>query len=600
MKVSGLFIFVLGGVFAVGLFVLGVALFRVQVMDVGSFRRDLQTQMTRRIFVPGRRGRILDRTGKVLADDRTSHNIVCHIENFQRSGGWSNTVNAAFAQIDAAAAKLGLERTVTYSDVARHVKLSLFVPMTVWCDVSDATMAYFAEHASEFPGFGIAVDAVRTYPNGRLAAHVIGYTGTEKRPEHDAGGARIHHYAKGLKGRSGLESYYDRFLTGVAGEADVRVNARGFSTGTARERVPETGLDLCLTLDIGIQRALERALAGETGAGVVLDADSGAVLAMASAPDFDPNEFVPRITSARYMELAGDASHPLLNRAISGAYAPGSIFKPITALAGLNAEIDPEETYNCTGAYRMGELALHCWNRYGHGHISMHSAMVHSCNPYFCDLGMRVGTNGLTSAARAFGLGSRTDIDLGGEAAGRVPDETWKRKAYGEPWFAGDLAQMSMGQGMLLVTPLQMAVACAAFANGGKLVNPHLHAGWDAPPERTIPFRAEHIEQVRVAMRDVAVSGTGKRILMREEGEGASRRRYRLNVSCAGKTGTAQMGAGANRWKNAWVIAFAPYEQPKVAIALLVEHGESGGATAAPRVHEVLAHIFGEHVEGGT
>jgi penicillin-binding protein 2 len=249
----------------------------------------------------------------------------------------------------------------------------------------------------------------------------------------------------------------------------------------------------------------------------------------------------------------------------------------------------------------LGNLSLHCWDRWGHGPISLRTALQKSCNTFFCNLGTAIGTNAVISAAREFGLGARTGIDLGGETAGVVPDNEWKRATYNERWYPGDTCQMAIGQGMLLVTPLQMAVVASALANGGKIFTPYLFARAEGQPRpepvRTVHYPPDAIELVREGMRDVAERGTGRRILTRweEPEDGATRRRrFNLKVTCAGKTGTAEIGVGASRRKNTWVIAFAPYENPTVAIAMIVERGESGGSTVAPRVHAVLAHMFGE------
>lgn len=260
----------------------------------------------------------------------------------------------------------------------------------------------------------------------------------------------------------------------------------------------------------------------------------------------------------------------------------------------------PEDEYDCQGVYRLGNLRLHCWDRYGHGPVNVRMALEQSCNTFFCNLGTAVGSNAVITAARAFGLGRATGIDLGGEVAGVVPDDAWKRRWYGLPWYPGDTCQMCIGQGMLLVTPLQMAVVAATLANGGTVYRPYLHvpaSGRRRPaPVRTIPYAKDAIALVRDGMRDVVETGTGRNILVRGEtaADTGRRIRHRLNVSCAGKTGTAEIGRGATKRKNTWIIAFAPFENPTVALAMIVERGESGGKTVAPRVHNVLAAIFGE------
>ena len=296
------------------------------------------------------------------------------------------------------------------------------------------------------------------------------------------------------------------------------------------------------------------------------------------------NSFVPSLSREVYARYSEDPLKPLLNRASGGLYAPGSTFKPITALAGLRAGWPVQETYDCTGVFSLGSLRLRCSSRWGHGPLDVCHALMKSCNPFFCGLGMSVGTNALVRAARALGLGERTGIDLGVDSAGVVPDGDWKSRVYREPWYPGDLAQMAIGQGMLLVTPLQMARVAGAIGTG-RLVTPHLRR--DAPVEsRELPFAEGQLEAVRAGMRmvvagDGEVRGTGWRA-----GDG-------VGVPVSGKTGTAEIGVGANRRKNAWFLAYAPSDAPTAAVALVVENGESGGGTAAPKVGEILKAIVG-------
>lgn len=607
MRVSAWFIVGLGCLFLFGFFVLGVSLYRLQAEKAGEFAEEETTQTTRRISVPALRGRILDRSGRVLADCRPSRCVVCNLEELQQRGGRSNTVNAIDAAVDALAAAIGTPRVLTREQIARHVARASALPLTVWRDLDETTFARFAERADAFPGFDMAVRAERRYPYGTLAAHVIGYTG-RGRPGEDAAlptGTHGAHFFEELemKGRKGVEGYYNRYLAGFPGERFLRVDARGFrprksagqelADAAADDIVPADGLDLELTLDIDVQEELERQLEGVTGAGVVLDPRDGAVLAMASSPTFNPNDCIPHLSASVYASLTNAPAKRGQNRAISEAYAPGSTFKPVTALAALATGWLPDDEYDCIGVYQLGPWKLRCWDYYGHGPINLRQALEQSCNTFFCNIGSAIGTNALIEAARAFGLGACTGIDLGEETPGVVPDEAWKKFHYNEPWYPGDTCQMSIGQGMLLVTPLQMAVVAATLANGGTRVRPYLHKkdgnpdGKKRPAGPVLPFSRESIDLVREGMRDVVIGGTGRKIATG------------LPVTCAGKTGTAEIGRGETRRKNTWVIAFAPYENPTAAIAMVVERGESGGKTVAPRVNAVLARMFGRTQEGG-
>ena len=589
MKVSAWSILTLAVLYSLGLAMLAVELHHVQVVDVAEFKADLTQQAMRRMRKPGIRGRILDAKGGVLAESRARRDIVCDISALAKGGGVSNIVAAADAEISRLAEALGFDRpsSLTPARIARHVQTQSAVPLCVWRDLDEQSLARFEERATSFPGFSVEAHAERIYPRGTFAAHVIGYTGRDRRAD-DMDDMRMIAYELEMKGRAGLEAFYDEYLAGVAGAVRIPVDARGFKpSGAARdnialgeieERSAQNGLDLELTLDPDIQTVAEQQLRGVQGACVVLDPRDGAVLALASAPTYNPNDFVPFLSAKRYRELTEDPKHPLLNRATTGLYAPGSTFKPVTALAALRSGINPVEEYNCTGVYKLGDMRLRCWNQWGQGPLDMHHAIEQSCNPYFARLGYLLGTNSLFRMAREFGFEAKTGIDYAPEKAGSLTSP---------PFYPGLASQSAIGQGRLQVTPLQMAVECATLANGGKVFAPYLKKKTpDAPtpePVRTLGCKPEDIERVRSAMRAVVEGekGTGKSI-------------GKLKVPCAGKTGTAQIGGGE---KDTWIIAFAPYENPTVAVAMLVEHGASGGKTVAPRVHAILASIFGEQEE---
>ena len=568
-----------GAVFAVGLLHLGVRLHEVQVKTAADYNYASARQSIRRVRTGGVRGRIFDRHGAILADNREITSLVCHPAAFQQRT-WEGTAAKMRAAINAVAAAIG--RTASPSDAAirRHVDRLLPLPLTVWRNLGTEELARFCEHGQDFPGFSVRVEVERAYPNGELAAHAIGWVGTTV-AEAEPGDERFYFITPELHGKSGVEYQYDAFLSGVPGERKVLVDARGFAIREWSVVEEQKGPDLTLTLDLGLQRTVERQLSGRRGACVVLDPRSGEILAFASAPTYDLNS-VRR--EDRYEALSADPEKPLLNRASGGAYAPGSTFKPVTALAALSLGFPETEEYGCNGVFELGELKLHCARRWGHGDLDLKHALMVSCNPFFCNLGFEVGTNALIAAARACGLGAKTGVDLGVDMGGVVPDGAWKMRMYHEKWYQGDLAQMAIGQGMLLVSPLQMALVAGAIGTGYG-VTPHLKAG---PPSvrRPLPFPKEALKTVREGLRMVVAGDGGERGSGWRCGED-------LSVPVSGKTGTAEVGRGATRRKNTWFIAYAPSEDPTVAIALVVEDGESGGGTAAPRVNAILRHIFG-------
>lgn len=577
------FVIVATGVVMVALLVvLAVRLYEVQMESSSDLKYLGSRQSVRRVQTAGDRGRILDRNGTVLADNRRSVSIVLNPENFQRRT-WAETAEAISNAIVRAGKIVGRGDIPGGNVIRRHIDQRLAMPLTVWRNVTFEELSRFSEHEDELSGFESSVTVERVYPQGMFAAHVLGYVGRDE-TQGDAGDERIHFRDKEMKGRAGLEFFYNEYLRGVPGEKRLVVDARGFTREESVAVEPRAGPDLRLSLDAGIQRAVERQLAGVRGACVVIDPRDGGVLALASNPQFDPNTFVPMLRQELYDRHVKDPAMPLLNRATAGAYAPGSIFKPVVALAALRAGFPEDERYECCGLFELGRMRLHCARRWGHGELDLRYALMHSCNPFFVNAGVDIGTNAVLGAARDFGLGRKSGIDLGIERAGIVPDDAWKRSVYGENWYPGDLAQISIGQGMLLVTPLQMACMAGALATG-YLVTPHLRS--DAPVERVrVPFSEHDLAVVREGMEMVVngrgrVNGTG-----RKGGQGVA-------VKVAGKTGTAEVGSRANRRKNAWFIAYAPAENPTVAVAMIVERGDSGGETAAPRVCAVLKHVFG-------
>ena len=571
--------------FLLGLVVLVANLYAVQVDGSAEMRFAAQEQSVRRIRLAPPRGRIVDRNGIVLAGNRPCFSIVCHCEYFGRRS-WTDSANAIIDGAREVALATGLECMLTESNVVRYLVRDVSMPLTVWDDVDSFAFERFCEHSRMFPGFSVVEREERDYPYGSLAAHVLGFTGSSEPGESESEG-RFYYRQKEMSGRAGLEYFYDAFLHGVPGVELLTVDSRCLAV--ARETVvgAERGPDLELTLDAKIQRTAERELEGRRGACVVIDPRNGDILAAASAPAYDLKLLVPRLSSEMNAAYVGNRDYR--NRFSCETYAPGSTFKPVTALAALAAGVSSGETYDCTGVFRLGEWRLHCSRRWGHGPENMRTALRDSCNPYFCALGNEIGTNALIRAARAMGLGAPTGVDLPGEVGGVVPDGEWKKRVYGEKWYPGDLPQMSIGQGMLTVTPLQMACVAGAVATG-RLVRPHFKKDVLDPVDRgPVPFSVAQLRVVREGMTAVVNDPSGSGV---NGGEGVVDADG-VKVTVAGKTGTAEVGVGERRRKNTWFIAYAPVASPRVAVALVVEDGVSGGSTAAPMVAAVLREAMG-------
>ena len=585
-SVHGLVSFaVLSVSFVIGFLILASRLKVEQVDSAAEYRRQMQSQSFRRVQTSGLRGRIVDRNGVVLAGNRTVVNIAVNPESYRAKARGETTEKNILKAIARAEEIIGRPSILDKDDVCRHLKQSLAMPLAAWRDISEEELARFSEHQYMLDGFECSIGSERHYPYGMLAAHVLGRVGRDRLP-FNPGDERINYIDKELCGRDGLELQYDTLLRGMPGEERVLVDALGFAT--EREELVEArnGFDLRLTLDYRLQKAAEDALRGLRGAFVAVDPRDGGVRAMVSVPSFDPRECVPVFPRKLYERYSKDPAKPLLNRAVAGQYAPGSTFKPLTALAALSVGIDPGRTHECCGYYEVAGMRIRCARTWGHGDMNLVNAIKNSCNPYFCEIGVKAGTNAINSVCRKFGLGVKTGIDFPIEGDGLVPDAAEKAKR--DPavrWNSGDVAQTSIGQGLLLVTPLQMALVAAGLGSG-RLPVPHLVEGYASPPkEIDIPER--DFAHVAEGMRKVVAGGTG-----RLAGE-------RVEADVMGKTGTAEVGSRTNRRKNTWFIAYVTPTpksavQEPIAVALVIENGDTGGSTSAPKVGEILRAYYGE------
>ena len=568
----------LAAVFCLGGLLILVNLHRIQIEEEAYFTRGQDRQSLRRGQTPGRRGRILDRNGAVLADNRPDYCILLHPNELRRPGAWSNTVNNIEARMRRIADELGLEPCITRRRIARHLNETPYRPIVAFRHVGEVAQAVISERFDDFPGAELVAFPERDYPFGSAAAQVLGYT-SNVRPE--PSDSPSHFYLPEMKGRAGLERQYDAILSGSNGEELVRIDSRGYRREVQPGKPAAPGSDIRVTLDIELQKVLEEAFGERRGAAVVLVPETGEVLAMVSKPGYDNNAMSPAPSTDFWRSLIAPESHqPLLNRAVQGLYPPGSTFKPFTALAALGAGFSTNWTHLCEGQYVVSHTRIRCWNTYGHGELGLVDALEHSCNPYFCHLAQEVGYGAIARVGRELGLGARTGIDLPAESRGLLPTPEWKLQALGEPWRASDTSLVAIGQGTLLTTPLQMAVGAAALANGGRIVRPHLLMGRGVPPARPTSWRPEDLIAVREGMVAVTEFGSGRRAAI-------------PGIRVAAKTGTAEYDRDGQRKKFTWMIAYAPADEAKAAVAVVVEDGQSGGVTAAPLARKALVAALG-------
>jgi len=455
-------------------------------------------------------------------------------------------------------------------------------------NVSFEEVARIEARKNDFPGLLVEVTSARGYLYGQTASHLLGYL-SNPTPKQLGLPEFSNVPRQAFIGQSGIEKTYDRTLRGVAGKKIVEVDALGNIIKFVRIQKPLRGEDIRLSIDINAQMEAEKSLEGQAGAVVALKADTGEVLAMASAPSFDPNLFVAGIERDAWRALINDPAKPLMNRAIQNQYPPGSTFKTITALSALETGLASEGTsVFCGGSTYFGRT-FRCWKEGGHGGVNTHRAIVESCDVYFYDIGKRINIDTIATYAWAFGLGRPTGIDLDGEAPGNLPSTKWKLKKMKEKWYQGETLSVAIGQGYLTVTPIQMARLTAGLVNGGKIYKPHLLAGETPELERTVDVDQGNLDFIKSAMLGVVYEGGGT----------GGRARSNI-VSIGGKTGTAQVIGGAIRGKklsgaqqdHAWFISYAPQHNSQMAAAVFVEHGGHGGSAAAPIAKRVIEAYF--------
>ncbi|MCC6349930.1 MAG: penicillin-binding protein 2 [Candidatus Eisenbacteria bacterium] len=568
-----------------GLVVLG--LLRLQVVQHDELTRLAEQNRVRLDVLRAPRGAIRDRFGRLLADNRPSFDVVFRpmpAESAARAravldGNWYAQV-AALIVDDTSAVR---RRVAEANRTGQTAVLRRNAPFAV--------MAGVEELRADLPGLDIQVVPLRSYPEGAAAAQMLGYAGQindqELQAREDAG------YRLGdLIGKTGIERRYEEMLRGEDGAEFVVVNAMGKRVSGLEgspPRPPVPGHDVTLTVDLDVQRAMEEAMSGiARGAAVAMDPRDGSILGMVSRPQFDPNEFSSGISFARWRELSADGGNPLLNRAIQSAYPPGSTFKIVTMLAGLHAGLAGRNTHEpaaCNGGYTFGGRRFKCWDARGHGSLDIVGALQFSCDVYFYQLGLQLGLDRLGEIARDLGLGARTGIDLPAEARGLVPDDAYYNRNFkAGHWPRGVLLNLSIGQGELLTTPLQLATMTSVVANGGRAVRPHVVKAVDGVPTFRIdrPLEAglastpEQWAVVHDAMKKVVDAGTATAVRI-------------PGIGVAGKTGTAQNPHGND---HALFVCYAPTDHPTIALAIVAENSGHGGSVCAPIAAHVLRRVL--------
>jgi penicillin-binding protein 2 len=584
-----------GGAVVFAFFVLFVRFFYVQVIQHDYYHTLAEQNRIFVVPVVPNRGLILDRNGVVLA-----HNFAAYTLEITPT-----QVRDLPALID----QLAVLVEITPKDRKRFQKLLEeghdFASIPIRTRLNDEEVARFAVNRYRFPGVEINARLFRHYPSGEVASHVVGYIGRisdddveQLRKE----GTAANYSASDYIGKVGLEQRYEKQLRGITGYEHVETDANGRSVRTLRSILPVSGNNLLLALDARLQQVAEQVFGDRRGSLVAIEPKTGGVLALVSKPGFDPNLFVEGIDPQNWDALNNSPDHPLNNRALQGVYPPGSTFKPFMALAGLETgKRKPGFTISDPGYFVLGGggHVYRDWKAGGHGLVDMHKAVVQSCDTYFYGLAQDLGIDAIHQFIGQFGFGRTTGIDIEGEVAGLLPSQEWKQRRFKQKWFVGDTISIGIGQGYNLTTPLQLAQATAILANDGRVFRPHVvkhiqDSQTDAlttiepRPIAEVPLKADNVRRVRDAMVDVT-----------RPGGTSAWAGMNAKYLFAGKTGTAQViGMKGQKYDedrvqerhrdHALFIAYAPADDPKIALAILVENGGHGGSTAAPIARQVL------------
>lgn len=583
----------LGG--QLGLFgLLAGRLYWLQVVESEKYQVLSDTNRISLRLVPPVRGKILDRRGESLAVNRPNYRIVLIPE---LTGNVATTLDVLGNLLSIGEA----DRRRILRDVARKRR---FVPIVIKDNLTWDDVSRIAVNTQDLPGVQFDVGFSREYPLGSDLAHLVGYVAPPA--ESDLTGDPLLELPDFRIGRNGIERVYDLAMRGRGGTSQVEVNAVGRPIRELSRSDGDPGLDIALTIDAGLQRfCMQRLSREESAAAVVLEVGTGEVLAAASWPSFDPNDFATGIPAGLWRQLLADTRGPLTNKAVSGMYAPGSTYKMLVALAALEAGVvTPDHRIACPGHMDLGDNRFHCWKRGGHGAVDMVEAIKQSCDVYFYEIARRCGIDRIAAMSRRFGLGQVLGVDLPAERSGLIPTRAWKEGLYKKPWAQGDTLVAGIGQGFVLSTPLQLAVMTARMVNGGRAIDPHLVR--DRVEGRSLLARADAaapslgIPPAHLTLMLKAMSG----VVNDPRGTAFRARIEEPEFAMGGKTGTSQVrritaqerASGMRKphevpWNerdHALFVGYAPVREPRYACAAIVEHGGGGSAIAAPIVRDIL------------
>ena len=578
-------------IFAAALFFLLLTrLWYLQIVKEEELQSQSESNRLRLVPVAASRGTIFDRNGTVLVTNRPSFSVAVIPQE----------VKDRDALLDRLAQLLAIDRAELLEKWEKGKGRARYYPIVLASGITRDQMELLEENRLWLPGLEIEMKPVRQYESATLASHLLGYIG-EISDEELKNEAHSGYNPGDYIGKSGIERSWEQLLHGSDGGRQIEVDARGRILRTIAETPPTVGSSLVLTIDAALQKRAEQSFGDQAGAAVAMDINSGEILAFVSNPGFDPALFVGRMPPDKWKEYLEDKRHPLENKALKGQYPPGSTFKIITALAGLEEGLIDERTSTvCKGSYTLGDNTFRCWEKKGHGTVNLKRALKESCDVYFYQLGEKLGIDRIATYARKFALGSPMGVGLENEKGGLIPDSAWKEKRHKKKWFQGDTLPASIGQGYVLMTPVQLASMIAAVANEGTVYRPHLVKRVIDQDGRVVQeSKPEVMTRAAISLRSYRAVNEGLLAVVNEGGgTGGQARLYEVKV--AGKTGTSQVVKQRDRKgyipyqyrDHALFVAFAPYDKPEIAVAVVVEHGEHGGSAAAPIAGNILRAYF--------
>ncbi len=550
-------------------------LWQLQVLDGDKYRVLSENNRLRIVKIPAPRGIIYDRNGTPLVKNIPFFSVSIPPDDLKN------------LDTNALSAFLGIKKEEIEEKLNRKDN-SPFIPIKLKQGLNFEEIAHIEAGKSDFPGLFVETEVGREYLFGKVGAHIIGYLGKITTAQMDDAGLK-NFPPDALIGQWGVEGLYDSDLRGTPGERIIEVDALGRELRMIQQKQSIKGKDIVLSIDIDIQKAVEDAFKDKAGALVAIKPDSGEILALESLPSFDPNDFSRGVKYQDWASLMEDKKKPMLNRALQSQYPPGSTFKIITAAAALEeGVIETDRKINCTGGIGYGRWTFGCWKKGGHGPVDLHRALVESCDTYFYEVGRRLGIDKIHQYAAALGLGKETGINLQiRERKGLIPSTGWKREKKGQPWYLGETYNAAIGQGYVLVTPIQMAKMMATFSNGGDIYPLSLIKGGSRPVGH-VNLKPETIRIIKEALSGVV-----------NEPGGTAHGSMSPLVLMGGKTGTAQVVgrkkgvSGEKYMDHAWFVAFAPVETPAIALSVFVEHGGHGATAAAPIAKKAIeAYLF--------